>query len=478
MDTQEYDVVVIGAGPGGCAAANTVALLGKKVVVIEKNADVGGAAINTGTIPSKTLRETALALSGLRARALYGVDLSLRREASVDDFLRHERQVRTVEAAQSRRLLDRFGVTVVRGTARFVDANTVSVAHPAPPGGSTLIRGSKLIIAIGSAPNRPPLFPFQHNRVHDSDELLYLTEMPHSLAIVGAGVIGSEYACMFAALGARVHLLDGRDALLPFLDADLSRALAESMEKHGITFHWQTEVTSCTVPQSGSIELGLSTGGVLPVDQVLVCAGRTCPTTELNAAAAGVGVSSRGLIPVDEHFRSTVPNIYAVGDVIGFPALASTSAEQGRVAACHACGSEMKTTIAATLPAGIYTIPEISAAGLTEAQVKEKGIDYVVGLGEYALNPRGQIIGDRSGFLKLIFQRSDMKLLGVHMIGELATEVIHVGLVALMTGSGADLFLDTCFNYPTLTDLYKLAATDALLKRNQMGRDPAILEEC
>src|SRR5215471_1597319 len=209
-DAQQFDLIVIGAGPAGCATANTAALLGKKVAVIEKNPAVGGAAINTGTIPSKTLRETALALAGIKARALTGVDLSLRREANVDDFLKHERQVRSVEAAQSRQLLDRFGVTVVQGTGCFADPHTVKVNHPSPPGGSSLLHAEKIVIAIGSAPARPPLFPFEHCRVHDSDELLFITAMPRSLAVIGAGVIGSEYACMFAALGTRVHLIDGR----------------------------------------------------------------------------------------------------------------------------------------------------------------------------------------------------------------------------------------------------------------------------
>ncbi len=475
-DVQEFDVVVIGAGPAGCAAANTAALLGKKVALVERNPAVGGAAINTGTIPSKTLRETALAFSGLKARALYGVDLSLRREANVDDFLKHERQVRAVEAAQSRHLLDRFGVTVVLGTGSFADAHTVKVTHPAPSGECSLLKAEKIIIAIGSIPSRPALFPFEHCRVHDSDELLFITAMPRSLAVIGAGVIGSEYACMFATLGTRVHLIDGRDSLLPFLDPDISKALAAAMEKQGVVFHWKENVASCSAPKVGDIELKLSSGKELIVDHVLVCAGRTSPTAALNPAAAGIGLSSRGLIPVDEHYRTAVPHIYAVGDVIGFPALASTSAEQGRVAACHTCNSDLKKHLASVLPAGIYTIPEVSTAGLTEPQAKEKGIDYVVGRGEYAHNPRGQIIGDRTGFLKLIFRTNDMQLLGVHVIGELATELVHIGLMALMTGGGAELFLNTCFNYPTLGDLYKLATADALLKRNKLGRNPSVLE--
>jgi NAD(P) transhydrogenase len=476
-EVQEYDMVVIGAGPSGCAAANTAALLGKRVAIVEKNPAVGGAAINTGTIPSKTLRETALAFSGIKARALMGVDISLRREAKVDDFLRHERQVRTVEAAQSRNLLDRFGVKVIQGVGSFVDPHTVKVTHPCPPGGTSLLKAEKIVVAIGSTPVRPPIFPFNHSRVHDSDELLYITHMPRSLAVIGAGVIGSEYACMFATLGTRVHVIDGRDTLLPFLDPDLSRTLTSAMEKLGVVFHWKQSVTRCQAPRVGEIDLLLSSGTELTVDHVLVCAGRTSPTTELNLAAAGIGLSSRGLIPVDEFYRTAVPHIYAVGDVIGFPALASTSYEQGRVAACHACGSRFKQKIARVLPAGIYTIPEVSTAGLTEPQAREKGLDIIVGWADYQHNPRGQIIGDKTGFLKLIFQRSDLKLLGVHVIGELATEVVHIGLMALMTGGGADLFLDTCFNYPTLGDLYKLATHDALLKRDRLGPEPTILEE-
>jgi NAD(P) transhydrogenase len=471
-DAQSFDVVVIGAGPAGCATACTAALFGKSVAVIEKSPAVGGAAINTGTIPSKTLRETALALAGIKARALYGIDLSLRREANVDDFLRHERQVRLVEAAQLRRLLDRFGVTVYHGCGSFVDDHSVNVALAGTPGGSTLLRAEKIFIAIGSVPSRPPLYPFEHDRVHDSDELLYITQLPRSLAVVGAGVIGSEYACMFAALGTHVHLLDGRDSLMPFLDPDLSAALAAAMTRQGIVFHWKKCVTSCRAPRVGDIELQLDSGEVLNVDHVLVCAGRTSPTAELHPERAGIGLSSRGLIPVDEHFRTATPHVYAIGDVIGFPMLASTSAEQGRVAACHACGTDFKKALARFLPVGIYTIPEMSAAGLTEPQVKEKGIAYVVGRADYANNPRGQIIGDRSGFLKLIFERDSMKLLGVHVIGELAAELVHIGLVALMSDGGANLFLDTCFNYPTLGDLYKLATHDALLNRNEYPREP------
>jgi NAD(P) transhydrogenase len=368
-----------------------------------------------------------------------------------------------------RKWLDAYDVAVVQGAGSFLDPHTVRVAHPAPPGGTTLLRGEKVAIAIGSSPTRPPQFPFEHDRVHDSDELLYLPAIPKSLAVIGAGVIGSEYACTFAALGTRVHVIDGRDTLLPFLDPDLSEALTGAMEKAGVTFWWKEQVERCDAPARGEIGLKLASGNELWVDQVLVCAGRTSQTAGLNPQAAGLGLTPRGLIPVDEHFRTAVPHVYAIGDVIGFPALASTSCEQGRVAACHMFGSDAKHALARFLPAGIYTIPEASSVGLTEPQAVEKGIDVVVGRADYAQNPRGKIIGDRAGFLKLIFRRDDLQLLGVHVLGEQACELIHVGVTALMTGSGARLFLDTCFNYPTLGDLYKLATHDALIKRYNRG---------
>jgi NAD(P) transhydrogenase len=256
--------------------------------------------------------------------------------------------------------------------------------------------------------------------------------------------------------------------LLPFLDADLSEALKVAMEQQGIVFWWKDQVETCNAVRGREIELRLKSGKELAVDHLLICAGRTSAAAALAPEVAGFGLTSRGLIPVDEHFRTTVPHIYAVGDVIGFPALASTSAEQGRVAACHAFGSHAKESLAKFLPAGIYTIPEVSSVGLTEAQAKEKGIPIVIGRADYDQNPRGKIIGDKTGFLKLIFARDDLKLLGIHVIGEQATELVHIGLMGMMTGGSAELFLSTCFNYPTLGDLYKLATHDAILKRAEL----------
>ncbi len=463
-----YDLVVIGSGPAGESAAVTAALLGKSVAVVEKAPHPGGAAVNTGTLPSKTLRETAVALSGLRTRDLFGVDLSLRREATIDDFLRHERAVKVGERTQIRRLLDGYGVRTVTGAGAFADPHTVRVTKP--DGTTEDVRGEKVVIAIGSVPVRPPGIPFDHNRVHDSDELLDLHELPRSIAVVGAGVIGCEYACTFAALGVDTHLIDGRDALLPFLDADLSGGLQAAMTRLGVKFVWKEAVTACPDPGEHSVCLTLSSGRTLQADHVLVCAGRYCKTPDLNPVAAGLTLADKGRVPVDRFYRTNVPHIYAVGDVIGFPALASTSGEQGRAAARHAFDPTHRADVAAVLPTGIYTIPEASAAGQTEAEVRKAGTAYLVGRAEYGQCPRGKIIGERDGFLKLIFRADDLRLLGVHVLGEMASEVVHIGVLALMQQAGADLFLRTCFNYPTLGELYKYATHDALQKKHRPGK--------
>lgn len=474
-DPAAYDLIVLGAGPAGETAAATAALLGKRVAVVERGPHCGGAAVNTGTLPSKTLRETAVALSGLRTRDLYGVDLSLRRGATIEDFLRHERAVTAGERGQISDRLARLGVTVVHGAGRFTDPHTVRVTPTDPAGEETYLQADTAVIAVGSAPVRPPGFPFEHPCVHDSDELVDLYALPKSLAVVGAGVIGAEYACTFAALGVETHLLDGRDKLLPFLDADLSASLEAAIRRLGVRIAWNEAVTGCVTPpdgQAGDVALTLRSGNVLSVSQVLVCAGRTSRTADLDPEAAGLTVAEKGRLPVDAHYRTNVPHIYAVGDCIGFPALAATSAEQGRVAACHAFGARGLDAVAPVLPTGIYTIPEVSAAGKSEAQLREAGIPYVAGRASYADVPRGKIIGDRHGFLKLLFRADDLTLLGVHVFGELATEVVHVGVLALMAGGTADLFVRTCFNYPTLGELYKLATYDALLRRRADAAGP------
>jgi NAD(P) transhydrogenase len=463
--TRDFDVIVIGGGPAGIAGATTAGILGKRVALVEKLAAVGGAGINTGTIPSKTLRETALALSGMRSRKLFGVDLSLRREATVADFMRHERNVAAHERRRREEQMRRFNVETFHGAASFVDPHTVRVAP------DTLLRGERILLATGSSPLRPPEFPFEHPRVHDSDEILEIGVLPKKLAVVGAGVIGAEYAGTFNALGVEVHLIDGRDSLLGFLDREISENIQRGMTAAGVHFIWKEKVTRCEAPASGDITLTLSSGATLAVSDVLVAAGRQSNTADLNLPAAGLTPGKRGLVPVDAHCRSEVSHIFAAGDVIGPPALAATGMEQARLAMCVAFGFDYKDVVAPILPTGIYTIPEASMAGETEESLKAKGIACVVGRARYADNPRGQIIGDETGLLKLIFARDDMRLLGVHVVGEQATELVHIGLMAMMSNAGAELLNRTCFNYPTLGDLYKYATYEAMLKHREMIAD-------
>jgi NAD(P) transhydrogenase len=469
-EIKSYDLVIIGGGPAGIVAAATAAVLHKTIALIDCHRELGGAGVNTGTVPSKTLRETAVALSGLKSRELYGVDLSLRREVTISDFLGHEQNVRAIFNATFLQRLQSHHTEVFFGTASFVDPHTVSVQPipdaPTQDGPQTaneaiLLRGEKILIATGSSPVRPGLFPFGAGEIYDSDTILKLDRIPKTMAAIGAGVIGSEYGCTFAALGAKVHIVDGRDKLLPFLDAEVSLALAAAMERSGITFHWNEKVQKCAALPSGEVTLTLSSGASLTVDVVLVAAGRKSNTETLNLPLAGVTTGERGIISVDDQFRTNVPHIYAAGDVIGFPALASTSMEQARRAISHALGMEM-CNLSPLLPNGIYTIPEVSMVGETEESLKKQGIDYVVGRTRYEDNARGQIIGDKGGFLKLLFRRDNMKLVGVHVIGELATEIVHIGLMAMLTESTAQIFVEACFNVPTLGMLYKTSALHAI----------------
>jgi NAD(P) transhydrogenase len=463
--TENFDLVVIGGGPAGICGANTAGVFGKHVALVEKLNEVGGAGINTGTLPSKTLRETALALSGLRSRKLFGVDLSLRREATVADFMYHKEHVAAQERRRREEQMRTFKVRRFHGMASFVDPHTVRVAP------DTLLRGENILIATGSSPARPPEFPFDHPRVHDSDEILEIGTLPKTMAVVGAGVIGAEYACTFAALGVEVYLIDGRDWLLPFLDREISENIQRGMTAAGVHFVWKEKVTRCEAPPTGDVTLTLTSGATLTVNDVLVAAGRHSNTAGLNLGAAGLTADKRGLIKVDAQGRTEVRHIFAAGDVIGAPALAATGMEQARLAACVAFDIRQKEAAAPILPTGIYTIPEASMAGKTEESLKEENIPYIVGRARYVDNPRGQIIGDETGLLKLIFRPEDMRLLGVHVVGEQATEIVHIGLVAMLAGVSASVFNRVCFNYPTLGELYKFATYEALLKRGGVLHD-------
>jgi NAD(P) transhydrogenase len=464
---QPFDLIVIGGGPAGISGATTASALGKRVALLERQPELGGAGANTGTVPSKTLRETALALSGMKTRNLYGVDLSLRRGATVSDFLGHERQVKAGLNYFLSQRMEEWHTAVYYGNAAFEDPHTIRVASD--HGEPVVLQGDHILIATGSSPSHPPGFPFGCREVYDSDTILEIHRLPQTMAVIGGGVIGSEYASTFAALGATVHLIDRRDQLLAFLDREISRALAAAMEKNGIVFHWKDAVRSYTPTPSDRIGLVLESGEEIDVDTVLIASGRKSNVESLNLAAAGVVTAERGLISVDDRFRTAVPHILAAGDVIGFPALASTSSQQARHAVRCVFQPDTPGGSLRLLPAGVYTIPEVSMLGETEESLHSAGVEYIVGHGSYYASARGRIIGDSDGFLKLIFRKGDMKLLGVHAIGEQATDLIHIGLIALLAGLSVEVFDEACFNIPTLGVLYKSAALQAMIAAGTLG---------
>jgi NAD(P) transhydrogenase len=468
-----YDLIVLGSGPAGEKGAAQAAYFGKKVALVEREHSLGGAAAST-TIPSKTLRETSLALSGIRSRQLHGVDLSLKRQATTKEFLHHERVVKELERKRVMQNMSYHSVEIFKGKGSFVDKKIIRV--DSKDNDPIYLKGKIILITTGSSPRYPENFPRVPN-IYDSDTILQIKTMPKNMVIIGGGVIGCEYACTFAVLGVEVYLVHNNECLLPFLDSDISCALEKSMVKMGITFQKPEKFEFCNV-KDGMLEITLESGKNIKCEVIMLAIGRTSNTRELNLKVAGITPCRYGLLMVDQNYqvidpetKKPVPSIYAAGDVIGRPGLASTSMEQARYAMIKAFNLEpYKEHVAPILPLGIYTIPECSLAGKTEKECQEEDIDYVVGKASYSQNARGNIIGDTDGFLKLIYEfkpdlNSPMKLLGVHVIGEIASELIHIGVNALIMGADSNLFIDTCFNYPTLSELYKYATYDAMGKR-------------
>jgi NAD(P) transhydrogenase len=453
-----FDLVVIGAGPAGEKAAAQAAYFKKRVAVIEREPEPGGAAVHTGTLPSKTLRETALYLSGHRARALYGVAVELDARATVPRLMSRKNAIAAAEARSFRQNFERHNVTYFQGRGQLVDEHTVMITSQDD---DRRIRGDYILIATGSKPHRPPDIDFADDFIHDSDEVLNINSLPASLTILGGGVIGCEYASMFAALGVAVTLVDARSEILPFLDLEIVARLKAAMVGAGIKLV-QGQRWGAVRRVAGGVETALSDGSKLSTEQLLFAAGRSGSTQGLGLASVGLEPDSRGYLPVDAQFRTKVPHILGAGDVIGFPALASVSMEQGRVAVCHAFGFSYKTSVAETMPYGIYTIPECSSFGETEETCQQKNIPYVAGRALYENNARGKITGDLDGITKLIVQRETRKIIGVHVIGERASELVHIGQTAIQLGGTVDLFIDMVFNYPTLSDSYKYAAYDCL----------------
>ncbi|HXI21892.1 MAG TPA: Si-specific NAD(P)(+) transhydrogenase, partial [Gemmatimonadales bacterium] len=446
-------------GPAGEKGAAQAAYFGKRVVLVERSPHLGGAGINTGTIPSKTLRETALYFSGLRQRGLYGIDYSLRDGLTIQEFMYRERLVVENEWRIIARNLDRHGIEVVHGEATLESPTAVRVQLAA--GGERRLTTRVILLATGSSPHHPPDVPFEHPRIHDSDSILHLDRIPSTLAVVGGGVIGVEYASIFTALGVQVTLIESRDRLVPFVDAEIGARLQGRLAGLGLRFVMGTRV-SRIAPDPAGVTLTLSTGEEVRTDVALFAAGRQSNIAGLGLEALGVRLGNRGLVLVDEQYRTSVTGIYAAGDVIGFPALASTAMDQARVAMVHAFDLGYKERMASVIPLAVYSIPELALVGLTEEACRQQGRPYLVGRAGYDKSPRGQIIGDTDGLLKLIFDPADKRLLGVHLIGEQASELIHLGAMVMSTGGTIDAFIDAVFNYPTLTDSYKYAAYDGL----------------
>ena len=469
LEAMRYDLVVIGGGPAGEKAAVAAAYFGRRVALVERAADgPGGAMVHTGTLPSKTLRETALYLTGFRRRNLYeGFSVGIPEEKrNVRALMCRLPQVLEMQSKQIHQNLERHGVQVFSGSARLDDANTVAV-------GEQRIEADNVLIATGSRPRRPDGFDFSDPGVYTSRTLLQLDRLPDTLAIVGGGVIGSEYACVFAAFGTRVDVIERRPRLLNFLDHDVSDALMTSMRESGITLHLSDAVERVH-RVGGELQLVLQSGKALSYNKVMVSAGRFGNIEGLNLEGVGVEFNARGLIVVDENFRTSVSNIYAGGDVVGKPSLASASMEQGRVAVSAMFGQQQAETDWSTIPSGIYTIPEACSVGATEQELTKRGVSFVAGRSYMRHNARGQIIGDTDGFVKLLFDRSARKLLGAHVIGERATELIHLGQAVMRLGGDMSYFIDSVLSYPSLTAAYKYAAYDALGQLDGQAAPPPL----
>jgi NAD(P) transhydrogenase len=458
---QEYDLVVIGSGPGGQRAAIAAAKLGKSVAVIERGRMLGGVCVNTGTIPSKTLREAVLYLTGMNQRELYGASYRVKEKITPADLLARTQHVINREIDVVRSQLMRNRIELYLGHGRFEDAHTILVEDPNRAERIT-VRGRHVVIATGTKPARPAGVEFDEERVLDSDGILDLKSLPSSMVVVGAGVIGIEYASMFAALGTKVTVVEKRDAMLDFCDPEVVEALRFHLRDLAVTFRFGEEVTAVDVGAAGTVTT-LASGKQIPAETVMYSAGRQGQTDHLDLANAGLETDSRGRVFVDGNFCTKVDHIYAVGDVIGFPALAATSMEQGRLAAYHAFG-EPAQGMMDLQPIGIYSIPEVSYVGATEVDLTKDSIPYEVGISRYRELARGQIAGDSYGMLKLLVSTTDLRLLGVHIFGTNATEMVHIGQAVMGCGGTIEYLVDAVFNYPTFSEAYKVAALDVMNK--------------
>jgi NAD(P) transhydrogenase len=456
----QYDLVVIGSGAAGQRAAIQGAKCGKRVALIEKREVIGGVCINTGTIPSKTMREAVLHLSGYNYQNIYGVSYRVKEKISMADLAFRVQHVIKTEIDVTQAQLSRNGIEVITGVGTFKDAHTLGVNSFR---GSNEIVAENIVIATGTKPAASPKVPINARTIINSDQIMDMPDIPKALMVVGGGVIGVEYTCMFATLGVRVTLIERRPRLLEFADSEIIEALSYHLRDHRVTMRLNEEVESVSETAEGLVVANLESKKKVSGDALLYAVGRQGNVDELNLAAAGLEADARGRIAVDKDYRTKQPNIFAVGDVIGFPSLASVSMEQGRIAVARAFNKPVDSQ-PEYYPFGIYTIPEISFIGKTEEQLTDEDVPYEVGVAFYREIARGQIRGDTTGRLKLIFHRETRNLLGVHIIGEGASELLHIGQAVLILGGKVDYFVNTVFNYPTLAECYKAAAFNGLNK--------------
>jgi NAD(P) transhydrogenase len=456
---EAYDLIVLGSGPAGQRAAIYGAKLGKKVAVVESREVVGGACINTGTIPSKTMREAVLHLSGYNYKSIYGMNYRVKEKITMADLAFRVQHVIKTEIDVTEAQLSRNNVDMLVGIASFEDATHIRVTNSR---GANIYETRNVLIATGTKPACSPKVPINGRSIINSDQVLELPSLPKTLLVVGGGVIGVEYTCMFSALGVRVTLIERRPRLLEFADQEIVEALSYHLRDTRVTMRLNEEVESVEELPDGTVVANLESKKKITGDALLYAVGRQGNVDELNLAAIGLEADKRGRIPVDKDFRTKVPNVFAAGDVIGFPSLASVSMEQGRIASARAFGDETILSNPSFYPYGIYTIPEISFIGKTEEQLTEEDVPYEVGVAYYREIARGQIRGDTTGRLKLIFHRESHALLGVHIIGEGASELLHIGQAVMALGGKLDYFVDTVFNYPTLAECYKVAAFNGL----------------
>jgi len=459
MSASHYDLAVIGSGPAGQKGAIAAAKLRKRVAVIDRRDMVGGCSLHLGTIPSKTMREAILYLSGVRQRSFYGGDYRVKEDISALDLTQRIEIVLHREIDVVKAQLKRNGVRTIDGMARFADPHTIEIeGHDGP----ATITADTVLIACGTRPAESPTVVTDGKRVFNSDQLLNLPVIPREMIVVGGGVIGMEYAAMMTALNTRVTLIDQRPTLLDFADHEIIESLCHHLREAGVTFRLGEQVTSVSI-EGDRVVAHLESGKTVKADALLYAVGRQANSDLLNLEAAGIAADARGRIRVNENFQTDVPHIYAAGDVIGFPALAATSMEQGRLAITHMLGFPMRAA-PHLLPFGIYTIPEISMVGHTERELTAAKVPYEVGISRFGELARAQMIGDERGMLKLLFDPRNLRLLGVHVMGENATEIIHIGQAVLSMGGTIDYFRDTVFNYPTLAEAYKVAALNGLNK--------------